>query len=196
MVKPGAGAGTQGRPPPSTWEGSASSLSQRPQTHGHGDSRVGTEDSYEESEAPPTGTNPKSTCSRVLGARPSTSREGGAASRGWAALEPVVGHLPVNVSHPAASPPSAIASSSTDVASSSVTARSWGSPDVHTQRKGPNPWENMSLRGQNAAWLHPPWTKEGRSTYSAPELRGVCWGRGVWAREVRASASRTVAGRP
>lgn len=77
-------------------------------------------------------------------------------------VEPLQGHLPVSISQPTASPPSATASSSTDVASSSVTARSWGSPDVHTQRKGPNPRENMSLQRQKASWprgfparLHP-----------------------------------------
>lgn len=67
-----------------------------------------------------------------------------------------------STSQPTALPPPARAASSTDTASWSVTARSWGSPDVHTQRKGPNPWENMSLQRQSAlslwgfpSWLHP-----------------------------------------
>lgn len=50
----------------------------------------------------------------------------------------------------AASPPPATIPSNADVASRSVTARSWGSPEVHTQRKGPKPWENMSLQRQTA----------------------------------------------
>lgn len=77
------------------------------------------------------------------------------------------------VSPPMASPPSAMASSSTDVASSSVTARSWGSPDVQTQRKGPNPWENMSLQAQM-----PP--------HPGPL---ACWGRGCRCEHAREEGS-------
>ena len=87
---------------------------------------------------------------------------------------PVRQHL-----QPTASPPPAMASSSTDVASSSVTTRSCGSPDVHTQRKGPNPWEKMSLQGQKARqlgasqagctpWLRSPWSTVGEAA-DAPD---------------------------
>lgn len=77
---------------------------------------------------------------------------------------------------------------------------------MHTQRKGPNPWENMSLQGQNTllSWgfpscLHPlagpesPRSQEGRLAY-IPELRQdkgsvqveVCvGGHCVWTRVVK-----------
>lgn len=42
-------------------------------------------------------------------------------------------------------PPWCIESSSTDMAIESVVARSCGSPEVQTQRNGPNPREKMSL---------------------------------------------------
>lgn len=42
----------------------------------------------------------------------------------------------------------ALICSNTPVAMWSVTARSWGSPDVQTQRNGPKPREKMSLGGR------------------------------------------------
>lgn len=79
---------------------------------------------------------------------------------------------------PAASPPAATISSNADVASRSVTARSWGSPEVHTQRKGPKPWEKMSLKRQMARHLGlaglglgSAWSKV-REAADAPELTG------------------------
>lgn len=115
------------------------------------ESRAGTADSCE---------NPKLPQAQAGGHRGGAERAAG--QGGGLLVKPLLGHLPVSISQPTASPPSATASSSTDAASSSVTARSWGSPDVHTQRKGPNPRENMSLQRQKAswrrgfpAWLHP-----------------------------------------
>lgn len=52
----------------------------------------------------------------------------------------------------------ALTCSKTLAAMLSVAARSWGSPDVHTQRKGPKPKEKISLRQWQKEKNHKPVT--------------------------------------